>query len=90
MAFGVRAFQFSAGLPPTGRLDVETVKALGLSGTEFADSAPASRGNETWMPVTKFKHGKWKVKWKKSHRPLGGEDDQQANSEPGWNPYNHY
>ena len=90
MAFGVRAFQFSAGLPPSGRLDVETVKALGLSGTEFADSAPASRGNETWMPVTKFKHGKWKVKWKKSHRPLGGDEDQQANSEPDWNPYNQY
>src|SRR5262249_43367660 len=31
MAFAVRAFQSSAGLPPTGRLDIETVKALGSS-----------------------------------------------------------
>ena len=90
-AFAVRAFQSSAGLPPTGRLDIETVKALGSSDTNFAYSAPPSRGNETWMPVTKFKHGKWKVKWKKYHRPFGGEDgdeERQANSEPGWNPYN--
>lgn len=88
-AFAVRAFQLSVGLPPTGRLDIETVKALGLCETEFADSAPASRSYETWMPVTKFKHGKWKVKWKKYHRSLVGEDgddDRQANGEPGWNP----
>jgi len=90
-AFAVRAFQSSAGLPPTGGLDVETVKALGASDADFAYSAPSSPGNEIWMPVTKFKHGKWKVKWKKSHRPFGGEDgdeDQQANSGAAWNPYN--
>jgi peptidoglycan hydrolase-like protein with peptidoglycan-binding domain len=89
----IRAFQSSAALPPTGRLDIETVKALGSSDADFAYSAPASRGYETWIPVTKFKHGKWKVKWKKSHRPVGGEDgdeERQANSEPGWNPYNQY
>ena len=88
MAFALRAFQFSSGLPPTGRLDIETVKALGLSDTDFADSAPASPGYEIWMPVTKFKHGKWKVKWKKYHRSFGGEDgdDRQANGEPGRNP----
>jgi hypothetical protein len=43
------------------------------------------------MPVRKFKHGKWKVKWKNYHRPFDGEDgdeDRQANNEPGWNPYN--
>jgi peptidoglycan hydrolase-like protein with peptidoglycan-binding domain len=89
-ALAVRAFQSSAGLPPTGRLDIETVKALGSFDTNFADSPPASRGYETWMPVTKFKHGKWKVKWKKSHRSFGGEEDQQANNEPGGNPYNQY
>jgi peptidoglycan hydrolase-like protein with peptidoglycan-binding domain len=92
-ALAVRAFQSSAGLPPTGRLDIETVKALGSFDTNFADSLPASRGYETWMPVTKFKHGKWKVKWKKSHRSFGGEngdEERQANSEPGWNPYNQY
>jgi peptidoglycan hydrolase-like protein with peptidoglycan-binding domain len=94
-ALAVRAFQSSAGLPPTGRLDLETVKALGSSDADFAYTAAASRSYETWMPVTKFKHGKWKVKWKKEHRPFGGEDgdeDRQVNSEssePGWNPYNH-
>jgi peptidoglycan hydrolase-like protein with peptidoglycan-binding domain len=90
-ALAVRAFQSSAGLPPTGRLDIGTVKALGSSDTDFAYSAPASRGDETWMPVTKFKHGKWKVKWKKYYRPFSGEDgdeDRQANSEAGWDPYN--
>jgi len=90
-AFAVRAFQSSAGLPPTGGLDIETVKALGSSDADFAYSASASRGNEIWMPVTKFKHGKWKVKWKKSHRPFGGEngdEDEQANSGAAWNPYN--
>jgi peptidoglycan hydrolase-like protein with peptidoglycan-binding domain len=88
-AFAVRAFQSSAGLPPTGRLDIETVKALGSSDADLAYLAPASRGYETWMPVSKFKHGKWKVKWKRYHRPFGGEDgdDRQANSEPGGDPY---
>jgi peptidoglycan hydrolase-like protein with peptidoglycan-binding domain len=90
-AFAVRAFQSSVGLPATGGLDIETVKALGSSDADLAYSAPASRGNETWMPVTKFKHGKWKVKWKKYHRPFGeqdGDEDQQANSGAAWNPYN--
>ena len=90
-AFAVRAFQSSAGLQPTGRLDIETVKALGSSDADLAYSAPAPRDYETWIPVTKFKHGKWKVKWKKSHRPFGGQngdEDRQANSEPGWDLYN--
>jgi peptidoglycan hydrolase-like protein with peptidoglycan-binding domain len=88
----VRAFQSSAGLPPTGRLDTETVKALGSSDTNVAYSAPVSAANEAWMPVTKFKHGRWIVKWKKSHRPVAGEDgdeDRQVNSDAAWNPYNH-
>ena len=92
-AFAIRAFQSSAGLPPTGRLDIETVKALGASDAYVAYLAQTSRQSETWMPVTKFKHGKWQVKWKKSHRPPGGEDgdeERQANSEPGWDPYNQY
>jgi len=94
-ALAVRAFQSSAGLPPTGRLDIETVKALGSSDADIAYAATASRSYETWMPVTKFKHGKWKVKWKKEHRPFGvedGDEDRQVNSgssEPGWNSYNH-
>jgi len=90
-AFAVRAFQSSAGIPPTGRLDIETVKALGSSNADFAYLAPSPRQYETWMPVSKFKHGKWKVKWKRYHRPFGGEDgdeDRQANSDYGWNGYN--
>jgi peptidoglycan hydrolase-like protein with peptidoglycan-binding domain len=89
-AFAVRAFQSSAGLLPTGRLDIETVKALGSSDADFAYLAPTPRQYETWVPVTKFKHGKWKVKWKRYHRPFGneeGDEARQANSEPGWNPY---
>jgi peptidoglycan hydrolase-like protein with peptidoglycan-binding domain len=90
-AFAVRAFQSTAGLPPTGRLDMQTLDALGSSDADFAYLAPTPRQHETWMPARKFKHGKWKVKWKRYHRPFGSEDggeDQQANSEPGWNPYN--
>jgi peptidoglycan hydrolase-like protein with peptidoglycan-binding domain len=92
-ASAIRAFQSNAGLPPTGRLDVETVKALGASDADLAYLTPTPRQDETWIPVTKFKHGKWKVKWKKSHRPFGGEngdEERQANSEPGWSPYNQY
>ena len=90
MAFALRAFQSSVGLPPTGRLDAETLEALGSSDADLAYSAPASGGYETWMPVRKFKHGKWKVKWKRYHRPFIGEDDdgdRQVNSQPGSNPY---
>lgn len=87
-AFAVCAFQSSAGLPPTGRLDIGTVKALGSSDADFSFLAAAASPYENWMPVRKFKHGKWKVKWKRYHRPFDGEDgdeDRQANSEPGWN-----
>jgi Putative peptidoglycan binding domain len=86
----LRAFQSGAGLPPTGRLDTETLEALGSYDTDLAYSAPASGGYETWMPVRKFKHGIWKVKWKRYHRPFNGEDgneDRQVNSQSGWNPY---
>ena len=89
-AFAVRAFQSTAGLTPTGRLDTETLEALGSSDAEFAYSAPPSGGYETWMPVRKFKHGKWKLKWKRYYRPFNGEDgneDRQVNSHSGWNPY---
>jgi peptidoglycan hydrolase-like protein with peptidoglycan-binding domain len=91
MAFAVRAFQSSAGLPPTGRLDTETLEELGSSDADVAYFAPASRGYEAWMPVRKFKHGKWKMKWKRYYRPFSGEDGDehsQANSESGLNPYN--
>ena len=55
MAFAVQAFQSSAGLPPTGRLDAETLEALGSSDAHFAYLPPVSRGYETWMPMKKFK-----------------------------------
>jgi len=90
-AFAVRAFQSSAGLPPTGRLDMQTLGALGSLDADFANLAPAPRAYETWMLLRKFKHGKWKEKWKKYHRPLNnenGDDDRQANSEYGWDRYN--
>jgi len=67
-AFALRAFQFQSGLPPTGRLDTTTLNALGLSNENLAYLEPAPRSYQTWVPVTKFKHGKWKVKWKKVHR----------------------
>lgn len=89
MAFALQAFQSRAGLPRTGRLDTQTLEALASSDSDFAFSAPASRGYETWAPVKKFKHGKWKMKWKKYSRPLDGEqgnEDRQVNNDPGWNP----
>jgi peptidoglycan hydrolase-like protein with peptidoglycan-binding domain len=72
-AFGVRAFQLQSALPPTGRLDRSTLDALGLSDASLAYSQPAPRSYEMWVPITKFKHGKWKVKWKKYHR---GDSDE--------------
>ena len=90
-AFALRAFQSSAGLPATGRLDTQTLDALQLSDTDLAYAAPTQRLYETWIPVTKFKHGTWKVKWKKYHRPWRGEDideDRQANSEYQLRGYN--
>ncbi len=86
-AFAVRAFQSSAGLSPTGRLDMQTLDALELSETDLAYVAPTPRWYETWIPVRKFKHGKWKVKWKSYERPLDDED-RQANREYGWHGYN--
>jgi len=89
--FAVRTFQSSAGIPPTGRLDVETVKALGSSDADFAYLAPAARPYENWMPVRKFKHGKWKVKWKRYDRSFASEppgEDRQANGDYDWHGYN--
>src|SRR6266481_1326526 len=73
MAFAVRVFQLQSGLPPTGRLDTSTLNALGLSDANLAYLQPTPRSYETWVPVTKFKHGKWKVKWKKLHREDAAE-----------------
>lgn len=79
-AFAVRAFQFGSGLPPTGHLDTSTLNALGLSNEKLASLQPVPRQSETWMPVMKFKHGKWKVKWKQYH----GEDSDELAREGLW------
>jgi peptidoglycan hydrolase-like protein with peptidoglycan-binding domain len=78
-ALALRAFQLQSGLPPTGRLDVSTLQTLGLTDQNLAYLQPASRQHETWIPITKFKHGKWKVKWQKVHR--GQEDEYGARNQ---------
>jgi peptidoglycan hydrolase-like protein with peptidoglycan-binding domain len=85
-AFAVRAFQSDAGLPPTGHLDVNTLNALGLSDENLAYLEPAPRSYEVWVPITKFKHGKWKVKWKKYHRGNGDDypDEERAKKSDIW------
>ena len=89
-AFALRAFQFASGLPPTGHLDTSTLNALGLSNENLASLQPAPRQYETWMPAMKFKHGKWKVKWKKYHGEnrdeLAGEDRGENGNEQGHGP----
>ena len=84
-AFALRAFQSSTGLPPTGHLDMSTLNALGLSNQNLAYLEPERRSSEVWVPTTKFKHGKWKVKWKKYHRENGDGDDRGRNEDIGWN-----
>jgi peptidoglycan hydrolase-like protein with peptidoglycan-binding domain len=85
-AFAVRAFQLRSALPPTGRLDTSTLDALGLSDANLTSLEPAPRSYETWVPITKFKHGKLKVKWKKYHRDEGDEySDRQENGGDRWN-----
>lgn len=60
---------------------MQTLDAIGLSGADLTYAVPATPLNEAWIPVRKFKHGKWKVKWKEYHRGSGDEEadeDQQA------------
>jgi peptidoglycan hydrolase-like protein with peptidoglycan-binding domain len=86
-AFALRAFQFQSGLPPTGHLDTTTLNALGLSNENLAYLEPAPRSYQTWVPVTKFKHGKWKVKWKKVHHDQDNEygaGNQDEYGDAGW------
>jgi peptidoglycan hydrolase-like protein with peptidoglycan-binding domain len=89
-AFAVRAFQSSAGLSPTGHLDMPTLEALGSGNTARASSAPAPPAHDMWRPVRKFKNGKWKMKWERYYRPSDGLSDEaeQVNRQPAWNPYN--
>jgi hypothetical protein len=91
-AFALRAFQFQSGLPPTGRLDMSTLNALGLSEVNLTSLEPVPRFYETWVPITKFKHGKWKVKWKKYHRDDRdeyGDKDRGQNADARWHGEDH-
>jgi peptidoglycan hydrolase-like protein with peptidoglycan-binding domain len=92
-ALALRAFQFDSGLPPSGQLDTSTLQTLGLSDANLAYSQPASRSYENRVPVWKFKHGKWKLKWKKYHGDQGDEYGDGGASEThadAWrNAYNH-
>ncbi len=65
-AFALRTFQLHSGISPTGQLDTPTLDALGLPAENMAywESAPSSYGSRVWVHK-KFKHGKWKAKWKK-------------------------
>jgi peptidoglycan hydrolase-like protein with peptidoglycan-binding domain len=87
-ALALRAFQFNSGLPPTGHLDMTTLNALGVSDQNIASFESAPRPNQTWIPVTKYKHGRWKVKWKKYQRDEGDEYGDADGGEYGhawWN-----
>jgi peptidoglycan hydrolase-like protein with peptidoglycan-binding domain len=79
-ALALREFQFASGLPPTGHLDMSTLNALGLFNANLAYLQPAPRSPEMWVPIPKFKHGKWKMKWKKLHR---AEDAEYADEDRG-------
>ena len=86
-ALALRAFQLQSGLLPTGRLDMSTLQTLGLTDQNLAYLQPPSRQSETWIPIAKFKHGKWKVKWKKGHRDQddgydAGKQDEYGDT--GW------
>jgi len=47
-AFAVRAFQLHSGISPTGRLDVTTLDALGLSPQNLAYLEPTHWSYESW------------------------------------------
>jgi hypothetical protein len=86
----MRAFQLQSGLPPTGHLDNSTLEALGISGENLASLQPAPRAYETWVPITKFKHGKWKVKWKKyPQREDGYREAGQDQTGNAWSAGDH-
>lgn len=81
-------FQLRSGLPPTGQLDVTTLDARGLSPQNFAYLEPTRWSYESWGRASKrFKHGKWKVKWKKHHRD---ESDEYGDEEGEGNGVGHW
>ena len=72
-AFAVRTFQYRLGISPTGELDIRTLDALGLPAENVAylESMPSSYESRVRVQK-KFKHGKWKAKWKKHHHDDDG------------------
>ena len=83
-AFAVRVFQSRLGISPTGQLDMRTLDALGLPVENVAhlESTPWPSGSGVWTDK-KFKHEKWKAKWKKHHHDDDGyeyaDEDEQGN-----------
>ena len=85
-AFAVRTFQYRLGISPTGQLDMRTLDALGLPAENVAylESTPWPSGS--WVRADKkFKHGKWKAKWKKHHHDDDGyeyaDEDERGNDD---------
>jgi len=89
-AIAIRSFQSSAGLAPTGRLDTQTLDALQSSDANLGFVPSSPRRDQTWIPVRKFKHAQWMMKWKRYQRDWGddvGDEAQQANSVYGAQDY---
>jgi peptidoglycan hydrolase-like protein with peptidoglycan-binding domain len=74
-AFAVRAFQSSTGIPPTGRLDMTTLDALGLSDWNMAYLQSPLYPYANWVPGKNFEHGEWREKWDKHHRDDDGDEN---------------
>ena len=90
-ALALREFQLASGLPPTGHLDMSTLTTLGLSNANLAYLQSAPRSREVWVPITKFKHGKWKVKWQKYRRQDGeqyADEGRPENGDASWDASN--
>ncbi len=85
-AFAVRTFQYRLGISPTGQLDMRTLEALGLPAENVAylESTTWPSGSGVWVDK-KFKHGKWKAKWKKHHHNDDGyeyaDEDERGNDD---------
>jgi hypothetical protein len=51
-----------------------TLDALGLFDWNVGYLESPPQFYENWAPVKKFKHGKWREKWKKHHRDDDGDE----------------
>jgi|SRR6516164_8289047 hypothetical protein len=61
----------------------KTLDALRSPDANLGYVPPTPRRDQTWIPVRKFKHGQWIMKWKKYQRHWDenvGYEAQQANS----------